>query len=471
MNNKISRRGLLGIMGVAGGVTLLRHAISHVPVASAAPEGQGAIFLLAYMSGGWDQLLALDPRDNTDPRFSEAGARAPGGSGITPAYDRITEAATRELLASNPSGVQSAGGLTFGPAVPSSLLAHAGDLSIVRGVAMDTLTHEVGRRYFITGKFPRGLAANGSSITSLVANAGGPAPLLPHMSVSMEAYNEGLPSFASPVTVANPTDLLTVLQPMGQPLAPNSAAALEAFESANDSCEAHELDRYRTITTYREMVKKARAVHRSNTQSLFQFDLRNPTPEIRILFDKLGIATAADLAGPRGRAAIAAQALSNGLSNAVSLELSNGLDDHADWDTDHAPNLRGGLDALGRLIQILKDSPHGAGGSVWSRTTLLLFSEFSRTPLLNVRDGRDHHLASSALVAGPGLRGGQVVGGTSDKLMTSLPIDPASGKVDERNGMKIRPADIHGTLLRSMGVPTTPIDNQNPRMLSSLLRA
>lgn len=445
----------------------LREGLRRIPMAHA--EGPSSnLFLLVSMSGGWDQLLALDPRDNTDARFSESEARKPGGTGIHPAYDRVAEAETRALLATTPSGIQRAGGLSFGPVVPATLLRHANEVSILRGVAMDTLTHEVGRRYFMTGKFPRGLAPNGSSIDSVAAAAAGGATLLPNLSVVAESYNEGLPPFANATVVNGATDLQVALRPFGATLDPRGAEALHRFQDGEPTCESVSLDQGGLVTTFREATGRARGIVQADVASLFGFTLPAPSPETRRLYDALAIEKDDDLAGPRGRAAIAAQALCSGLSDAVSVDLAGKLDSHADWDTEHAPILRESLDTLGRLIQVLKDAPHKAGGSVWSRTTMLVYSDFARTPLLNSRNGRDHHLASSALVAGPKIRGNRIIGATSDKLMTPMNIDPNTGATKD-DGVRLRPADIHATLLTSMGIALTPIQNQNPNVISALL--
>lgn len=463
-----SRRRLLQVAGLAGAVALLRRSERFIPMAYADAPSANPL-LLVYMRGGWDQMLALDPRDNTDPRFQDEAARKPGGSGITPAYDRVVEKATQDLLVGNPSGIQRAGALSFGPAVPASLLRHAPDLSIIRGVSMDTLTHEVGRRYFLTGKFPRGLAASGSAITTAAASAAGGRTALPNLAVSTESYNEGLPSFASATVVSGATDLQTALKPLGKALDPRSGEALEAFQGADPTCEGVELDQDRLMTTLRESTKRSHELVRADVASLFRFSVPAPTPDVQKLFDALAIAKAADLDGPAGRAAIAGQALAHGLTDAVSVQLCDDLDDHADWDVEHAPKLRDGLEALGRLIQFLKDSPHASGGSVWSRTTMLVYSEFARTPLVNVRSGRDHFLGSSVMVSGPKIRGNMVVGATSDALMVPQNVDLATGAV-RADGVKVRPADIHATLLSSMGISIDPLKNQSPNVISALLR-
>jgi uncharacterized protein (DUF1501 family) len=374
------------------------------------------------------------------------------------------------VMAANRTGVQRAGALTFGPAVPQSLLAHAPDLCVVRGMMMDTLTHEVGRRYLLTGKFPRGLAANGSSLTSVVAAAEGSTGVLPNLAVNTEAYAEGLPAAASPIRVTSSTDVVAALRPFGAPLDAKSQAALEAFEQV-ETCEHQAHDGGGLVRFFKESRTRARSLATSNAHTLFQFDLNAPPPEVAPVFAALQITTPQDLNGPKGRAALAAQALAQGVSQAVSVQLAAGLDDHFEWDVDHATTLRTGLEALGRLIAYLKSTPHKATGKpIWSHTTMLAFSEFARTPLLNTRGGRDHHLASSCVVAGPGIRGNTVYGATSDVQLAARKVSPATGKPDDEAGVPVRPADVHATLLQSMGVPYTHLSNQSPTLLSAILK-
>src|SRR5204862_2974759 len=125
------------------------------------------------------------------------------GTAIWPALELIVDPRVQAVAndPKNKGGVQKAGNLSFGPAVPPSFLAHATDLAILRGVYMGTLSHDVGRRYFLTGKFPRGLEANGSSMSTAVAAAEGQAALVPNLAISMEAYNDRYPAYATPIAV------------------------------------------------------------------------------------------------------------------------------------------------------------------------------------------------------------------------------------------------------------------------------
>ena len=466
-----TRRRFLEIAAMAAGGLALRTSLwPSVSRAQGAPDG---LLLVCYFSGGWDQLLVLDPRDNTDPRFAGDAPYARGASGIHPAYELVQDAGVQAVLSAAPGGVQRRGNLTFGPAVPEALLQHAADLALVRGVNMGTLTHEVGRRYFLTGKFPRGLRASGSSLTTQVADALGSARDVPNLAVVTEAYNEGLAAYASAIGVRNSSDMLNVLRPLGTALPAASQSLLADFEAANAPCEQGLLDVQGQVSLYRASRQKARVMTQSGGYELFNFGSATPRAEVTELLTALDVKST-DFNTHKGRAAVAGQALARGYAQAVSVDLSGGnLDSHEQWGNTHATNLRVGLESLGRLISFLKSVQDGTSGrSIWQKTTLLVFSEFARTPLLNTRDGRDHHLSSSCLVAGPGVRGDTVLGATSDVQMAAQTVDPLTGALKDaaQGGVSVRPADVLATLLTSMGLPTGALGNQEPRLLRPLLR-
>ncbi len=425
----LTRRRFLEIVGVAGGAVALRTGFQPA-VANAASATPG-LLLSVYFNGGWDQLLALDPRSNTD--FTAANVAT---TRILPAYEKVQDAYVKDLLLNTPSGLQTRGALTFGPAVASELLDHASDLCVVRGIAMDTLTHEVGRRYLNTGKFPRGLAANGNSLTTAVANQIGVERDLPNLSISTESYNEDMPAYSSAIQVRTATDVQSVLRPLGLQLTGDTDSALEAYQD-EVSCAQHNGDADGAVSLFRASRSKARSMLQSKKYDLFQFALTNPPAEVASLFANMKITTSAELSGVKGRAALAGHALAQGVSQAVSVQLVTGLDDHSNWGANHATELRQGFEALGLLINHLKATaaPGGAMGTAWDHTTLIVYSEFSRTPLLNGQDGRDHHLAGSVLLAGRGIRGNQVIGATTDKGMAT-----ENGRSPDRRCVQLRPA-------------------------------
>ncbi|MDP3232437.1 MAG: DUF1501 domain-containing protein [Myxococcales bacterium] len=473
MKPSLSRRNFLEILSVAGGGLVLQQS----PLGSQAfaqAGGDPKYLLVVYFAGGWDQLLALDPRPQNDPQFQVIAGRAPA-TRIQPAYDLAGADDTgvaQVLTATGGSGVQTSGNLSFGPAVPQSLLQHAPDLAIIRGMQMDTLTHEVGRRYLITGKFPRGLVASGSSLNTAFAAQMGAQTDVPNLAMNVETYNEGLPPSASAVSVASFRDLLTVMQPQaGATLPAASNTALTSYEMTTpDSCTAHGFNANGLTDAFKDARALGRNLMNPTKASLFNFVLPPPAP-LTDLFSAFGLTTASDLTGPRGRAAVAAQALASGVSQVVSVTLGEDLDDHFDWSTQQPASLRTGFDALGRLIAYLKTKQApGTAKNMWQCTNLMVFSEFSRTPMINTREGRDHHLVSSCLVAGPGIRGNTVFGASTNTGMGVTKWNFANGALNAASGNVIRPPDVHATLLKSMGLSFGHISNQSPVPIDALIR-
>lgn len=488
MNNKHTRRRFLEITGL-GGMGLCLQQTLLAGDAFAQTAGPPNYLLMVYFTGGWDQLLALDPRDQRQSQYKFSGTARPT-SGIYPAYaengaadpvvQAVLNASTGTLGAG--SGVQRPAGssATFGPAVPASMLAHAADLSIVRGISMDTLTHEVGMRFFLTGKFPRGVQPSGSSLNTVVAgqSIGFSDQLdLPNLVLGPESYNETFGAYASPTRVNNATDVLNVLSPQAVTAGTINQATLEAFEQQADSCEGHGYDVSGLVGQFRASQAQARRMTNGAKANLFRFTSA-PTADIAQLYDAFGIRLASgvynstDIAGPLGRAAIAAQAITQGLSQAVALTVTDSLDDHYDLFGQQSTSQRLGWDAVGKLLAYLKTKPHPyqMGKTYYDYTTLLVFSEFSRTPMINARDGRDHHLTNSCLVKGPGILGGRVFGASSDAGMGAQKWNFMTGALNATSGKLIKPTDVHATLLRSMGLTYNHITNNLPELMRPLLR-
>lgn len=466
----LDRRRFLATLGIGSSAFLLR---DLVPAVHAEAEAFGPdempLLVFCYFSGGWDQLLALDPRDNT-------AFGAPGGA-IQTGYDLVADSVpfVRDVLsATGGTGlVRPAGSpIAFGPAI-GRLADRWADLCVVRGMDMGTLTHEVGRRYFLTGKFPRGLAPSGSSLPTWVAAQGGDATPIPNLVVRVESYNEGLDPFATGLAVQGTGDLRDVLSSIGTPLSEGAASAVDRFLGLETDHDCR-FDGDGMISTFRSSREKAKRLASGELLAHFDF-VANPPPggEVAEVYAAFGIDPAAPqlaLAGPKGQAAIAAQAIARGVSQVVSIELASGLDTHDDeWSTDHAPKLREGFDAIADLISYLESHLDSRGRPYWERTVLVAFSEFSRTPGINARGGRDHHLASSCLVTGMGIQGGIAIGATDDAAFARQTVNLDTGEVDP-DGVLIRPPDVHATLLSAAGLPYDHIANQSPRIIGAMKR-
>jgi uncharacterized protein (DUF1501 family) len=186
----------------------------------------------------------------------------------------------------------------------------------------------------------------------------------------------------------------------------------------------------------------------SRLDNAFRFE----RPEHEALRSLYGLPATGPYDMAAGRAALVATALKQGITQCISLTIVGGLDTHFGTQTSHATSLRAGFDALGLLVEDLRRSPHPAGGSFMDHTTLVVFSEFSRTPLLNSTAGRDHHISNSCLLMGAGVKHNTVFGYTGDIGMASGLVDMRTGQPDPNSGVNILPEHVIATVLASAGL-------------------
>jgi uncharacterized protein (DUF1501 family) len=105
------------------------------------------------------------------------------------------------------------------------------------------------------------------------------------------------------------------------------------------------------------------------------------------------------------------------------------------WDYNTLPARAGNLDrAVGTLLADL------SARGLLTDTLVVLTTEFGRSPTINYNAGRDHHPAVfSAVLAGAGIKGGQVYG-KSDK----------NGHGVDEDG--VTPADLNATAAEALGL-------------------
>lgn len=439
----MDRREFLRTTGLAAGALAFGGGLLGRAARAAADRDR--YFVFCYFEGGWDLLLSLDPRDPRafgDDRLPETG--------IQPAYDRLPPRFPRAPI--------DAGPFTLGPCV-GELAALADHVSVVRGINMATLTHEVGRRYFLTGRRPSGVQARGSSVATLAAAGIGADRPVPHLAHRVESYNVDRPAFAGAMPVAAVGHVQYILrEDLGLPtdIPPNVKGALGAYWRNAPTCAPEAgVAGSALAAKYRESRARAREVVTSNLHR--QFELGGP--ELAPVREHYGFGPG-QLETPMGRAALAAQALKAGLSRVVSVALSTDLDTHdASWANDHSTRLEQGFTALARLIIDLRDSEAPGGGSFLDKTTIFAFSEFGRTPRLNARQGRDHHLGNCALLAGAGVRPGQLIGASSDRGLGPSLIDPSTGRPTEA-GVPLTPEIVATTVLAAAGIDASDLRSQ-----------
>lgn len=432
------RRALLGLLG-AGGIAAVP---SFDLLWSGARAGSGAapaerFYIFAYWSGGWDILLGLDPRD--PGLFHDGNVRE---TRIRPAY-HLLDVADHVL-----EPYEAAPGMVVGPFF-GDLAAHAHRLSIVRGINMDTLTHEAGRRRFLTGRPPSGIQARGSSVSTWLASLLGDGQLAPQVTLGVESFNLDLPNWATAMQVGSVADLAAAFRSPVGGLGADGEALIDRFLRDEALC-----DQARRSPVWQGMEEArlgAEAVAAQELDDLFAFE--SDDADMVALRERYGmVGSATDiLRSTAARAAAAVQAITHRLSRCVTLSVAGGMDTHgSEWGGAHGPRQEAGYNHVARMMEDLASRPFGDGSSWLDHTVILGFSEFSRTPMLNVNEGRDHALTNACFVAGGPVRGGRVLGASTDVGMGPGPVNLETGAPDAA-GVVPRPDHVLRALLDEAG--------------------
>jgi hypothetical protein len=140
---------------------------------------------------------------------------------------------------------------------------------------------------------------------------------------------------------------------------------------------------------------------------------------------------------------VAMAAYRAGLTAAVNLELA-GFDTHGDHDAGQIPLLAQILEALDFIVEEAKRQ------GIADDYVAVVGSEFGRAPGYNADNGKDHWPVTSVLAMGKGIRGGRVVGATTDRL-AARPVDPRTLQPSDR-GVRIEPKHIQQNLRRLAGI-------------------
>lgn len=437
----VSRRDLFKFLGAAGITASLGPAFGQ----SMNPD-PNHLFLFVVFGGGWDHTMSLDPRHPSLDAMKD-------NTGIEMAWNALPA----PFNLADP--IQAPGSnLMFGPAI-GDMQRHWDKMCVVRGISMDTLSHPTGARYFSTGKPPSGLSPRGNSagaevVEQLHRTFPNRLGKLANLSIDVDNYYTGnttevrafRASALSPISIA--ASFSRGLTPEGDfSLLPAAAKEnLLALHRQRQFCDPSNIDASGVMTRVRQAQAKNEQLFSGSDIASFTVRAENATEWFRY-----GLPPAP---GTPGLAAFfARQALARGISNSVTVLLQSELDTHTSIHPVEQPNRqKAGWDALAKLIDDLAETNHPAMASdkLLDHTTVVVYSEFTRTALRNAAGGRDHSLTNSALLLGKGIRGNTVIGASSDNGMQPQSVNMMTGAVDPA-GVVIRPEHVLATVLECGG--------------------
>jgi hypothetical protein len=432
-----TRRTFLKILS-AGADAAMGGLPSRRALADVAASASNEFFVFVHAAGGWDVTLWADPRNEARGIVHPASTENTDTSKLRRWVDAPLADGTRSFELVRPSGSN----LVFGPGI-GDLAEMTDRITIVNGLAMNTVAHPDGSVYSATGRHPEGGRVAASSIDTMLSNELGREQLLPTVSIRFPSsyVGDNLDRRVVPLAIDDVGSISRTL----------ARSALYDASSERDevnallSQEAADLAKRSAYPDVLEGIDlQYGGLHKmlsSNLQEVFSAGgLRKAHPEFDYKSRFAG--------GPAVNAAFAVESMKRNLVRSVSFAIG-GFDTHGNNYRTHAQLQQETFDLLTALVRSLDATPHPtkASAKLSEHTHILVVSEFCRTPQVNLNLGRDHYPNNSALVISPRFKTNFAFGKSDPEQL--LPMKAKTFVDGER---AISPPDLLATFLGAFDV-------------------
>ena len=412
----LKRRDFLQSLTLGAGAMALAGPSSLIHAAPA--EYMGRLLVVMQLDGGWDVTSLCDPKVN-QPGERDINNWAKGAD------------------------IQSAGRINYAPFASNQRLFdnHFAKMLVVNGVDSQTNSHTTGVLHNWSGRNAAGLP----SLTALFAAAN--APEMPLAYVNFGGYADT----ASLVRYSRLDDyraLIDLLNPATVPWDNSRNIASEASISR--------VHRYQRAALERKLATNTLTPRQRKNLSAY-LSARTTRDSLRNLLDILppeeNIEPDVTLPGTNLYSSLMRQiqlsllTFKAGVGLASDLILS-GFDTHNDHDSQHTALYNHLADAIDYFWQYAGEL------GISDRVTLVIGSDFSRTPNYNAQAGKDHWPIGSFIIMEEQPAWGNRVVGVTDGVHNALKIDPTSLKRDDANGIILYPKHVHQALRRYLGLET-----------------
>lgn len=369
------------------------------------------------MSGGWDLLETTDPKVSSTARI-----------------DMTYDWNLAHTLAGGDSLTR------VGRWLPG-IAANGQDVIIVRGLAMGTTSHDAGATYMDTAILSNNGTVNAASIPSIVASeSAATIPIIQLAGGMQPRTDRGLLKNISVVRAEN-LDLYRSMYPGDAALIQRRLKILDYLKSSvtrmRDAVGTN--DRLGQLETAESKIR-AQIEGGMGTKLVLDATDRRPFQTTTAT----GTGGRARGQGNMGRAgeafALALKLIKNDLVTCINMGVG-GFDTHTNQDR----NLQPVLTEFDASLKVFVDELRAAGKL--DTTLIVLYSDFGRTPKVNMSNGRDHWPIGGSIIIGGGLVGGRAVGGTDDSML-ALNADPSTGLVTgDGSGIQLNATHLGGSIL------------------------
>ena len=397
-----------------------------VPRLYAAPfEGySGRLLVTVQCDGGWDVASFCDPKTNQ-----------PGEKEIT--------------QWSNGSDIQTAGNIPYAPYAnnQSFFENHYQDMLVINGVDTQTNSHTTGVLHSWSGRNAEGFP----TITSMFAANNAPEQPLSYLNFGGFSATSNLIRFSR----FSGDSLAELLEPeLNRPDSngdqrPPIKRASEMARIRNFRQQGTD-ERLADPTLIHRQKINLRAYNDALLSKVNLKQIQNFLPSQDELEGRVTITTQAE-SDLRDQVRLTVAGLESGLTSAADLHVW-GFDTHTRHDEWHEPLLAFTTDAIQLFWQLAEER------GIAERVTMVIGSDFSRTPHYNSGNGKDHWPIGSVIVMEKNASWTNKVVGLTDEGQNAFNMNPSTLERDDQGGTIIYPKHVHKSLRRHLGIENSVVE-------------
>lgn len=425
--SRLSRRKLISLGGI--GLPLLFFGRPRLAQGQATPKRMVQFFL----GGGWDTALATDPVTGTKRDSS--------------AYDSRYLSRTQTIVTGKDQLVMGDG------LAPATTAFQTMNTLFINGMHVEVISHEFATKYLLSGRPVSLRSQEYPAIAALMGDASGAFP--PHLNLGIKVPLGDTKNSNPPIHAVSPEHLTMML------------SGPRVYQDASD---ANGISFNSTaVSAMNKLVSDLDTIHAARLSSSENAKLntwRSAASRISEIYDKRYDQSIRLDATIRSRyninedwrmeanTAAAYLALKAGLTSFITIH-GSGYDTHRDHISNHVPLMNTFANTLNTFVADLastQDPDASSGTTLADTTTILISSEFSRTPTFNSASGTDHWASASAILMGADVKDNTIIGATDDSAM---PLGWENGAAVTRSiSTAINPEKIYAGICSQMGYDT-----------------
>lgn len=440
----MKRRHFLQVMAAAG---LTAQAPLWSPKVHAAAPNRFLVVVNA--SGGWDPTSLCDPKGLNQAYQSESdrfdGSTNSVALDSNKAFGNIRWSAIPEGV-SNDELVR----IRINDQFDNFFNTYGNHLTVINGIDTGTNNHDTGNRFVWSGKEEMGYP----SLAAYHAAAVGPNLPMAYISNGGYDFTDSLVARArasSAGFVSEVADTNRYYDDIGF-MYRSADRSTDIYQQVLDA-QAARLQRQmanESLPLRRKQLAQLLGV-RSENSNLGELTVKLDALQANVLRDDHWNVNRAN--NLKSQAEVVVAAMAAGLTASANLNVG-GFDTHGNHDASAYPELGDLLEGVHFLMAALEFA------GIADKTTVVLGSDFGRTPYYNSGNGKDHWPVTSMMVIQPEVTGGRAFGSSTSEFM-SQPLNTTTGAADAA-GTVLTPAHVNLALREHLGLGSSALAGTYP---------